>query len=149
MTDKYNRPFTLLALASDLVYSTVRTYRIVLLSVRPERRQKIPRVVGNPTLRHHTPPVRHVCIVSERKDARGRELGREEGLGPRLGRVPGGPGLLTVAGQAVDENDAGWEVSARCHPGAKMYALDDGTCRAVKRLDAVGKGLGRRRGCGG
>ena len=63
-------------------------------------------MVGNPILRHHAPPVRHVCIVSECKDARGREFGWEEGLGPRLGRVAGGPGLLAVASQAVDKDDA-------------------------------------------
>ena len=63
-------------------------------------------MVRNPTLRHHILPVRHVCIVSECEDARARKLGWEEGLGPRLGRVPGRPGLLAIAGQAVDEDDA-------------------------------------------
>lgn len=60
----------------------------------------------DPVLRHHSSPICHVCIVSEREHARGRELGREKGLGPRLGRVAGRPRLLAVAGQAVDEDDA-------------------------------------------
>ncbi len=106
VTNKYDRPFILFALASYPVYRAARTYRIVFLSIRRKRRQKIPRVVGNPTLRHHAPPVGHVCIVSESKDARGREFGREKGLRPRLGRAASGPGLLAVAGQAVDEDDA-------------------------------------------
>jgi hypothetical protein len=106
VADKYDRPFILLALASTLVYTAARTHRIILLSIRCERRQKIPRVVGNPTLRYHAPPVRHVGIVSECKDARGRELGRKEGLGPWLRRVAGGPCLLAIASQAVDKDDA-------------------------------------------
>lgn len=106
-------------------------------------------MVGNPILRHHAPPVRHVCIVSEGEDACGRELGREEGLGPRLGRVAGGPCLLAVASQAVDKDDARLGILARCYPGAKMYALDGGVCRVVKRLDARGESLRRRRGRGG
>jgi hypothetical protein len=42
MADKYDRPFILLALASYPVYAAARTHRIVLLSIRRERRQKIP-----------------------------------------------------------------------------------------------------------
>lgn len=106
-------------------------------------------MVGNPILRHHALPVRHVCIVSEREDTRGRELGREEGLGPWLRRVAGSPCLLAVASQAVDKDDARLQSSARRHRGAKMYALDNGTCRAAKRLDARGESLRRRRGRGG
>jgi hypothetical protein len=98
MADEDDRPFILLALASSLPYPAAGTYRVILLSICRKRRQKIPRVVGNPSLRHHAPPVRHVCIVSERKDARCRELGWEEGLGPRLGCIGGGPSLLAVAG---------------------------------------------------
>ena len=33
--------------------------------------------------------------------------------------------------------------------GVRIYALDDGTCRAAKRLDARGESLGRIRGRGG
>jgi hypothetical protein len=72
-------------------------------------------MVCNPTLRHHASPVRHVCIVSECEDARGRGLGRKEGLGQRLGRVLGGPGLLAVLSQAMNKDDAGWILSARRH----------------------------------
>jgi hypothetical protein len=54
-------------------------------------------VVRNSTLRHHTSPVRHICIVSEREDPRGRELRREEGLGPWLGRAAGGPCCVAIA----------------------------------------------------
>jgi hypothetical protein len=69
-------------------------------------------VVSNPVLRHHSSPVCHICIVSEREQARGRKLGREEGLGPRLGGIVGGPRLLAIAGQAVDEDDADRGLSA-------------------------------------
>jgi hypothetical protein len=63
-------------------------------------------VVPDPTLRHHTAPIRHICVVSEREYAGRRELCRKEGLGPWLGRVAGGPRLFPVAGQTVDEDDA-------------------------------------------
>ena len=107
VADKYDRPFILLALALYPVYTAARTYCIVLLSIRRERRQKMPSVVGNPILRHHTPPVRHICIVPECKDACGREFGREEGFRPRLGRGASGPGLFAVASQAVNKDDTG------------------------------------------
>jgi hypothetical protein len=107
MADKYDGPFILLALALYPVCTAAYAHRIVLLSIRRERRQKIPRVVPNPTLRYHAPPVRHACIVSECKDACCRELGREEGFRPRLGRIASGPGLLAVASQAVDKDNAG------------------------------------------
>jgi hypothetical protein len=63
-------------------------------------------VVPNPTLGHHTAPIRHVCIVSEREYAGRREFGRKEGLGPWLGRTAGSPRLFSVAGQTMDEDDA-------------------------------------------
>jgi hypothetical protein len=55
-------------------------------------------MVRNPILRHHASPICHVCIVAEREYARGRELGREENLGPRFGRVAGRLCLLAIAG---------------------------------------------------
>ena len=51
VADKYDRPFILLALASYPVYAVPRTtHCILLLTIRRQRRQKIPRMVGNPTL---------------------------------------------------------------------------------------------------
>ena len=70
-------------------------------------------MVCNSTLRYHAPPVRHVCIVSVREDARGRKFAREEGLWPWLGRMDSGPGFLAVAGQTVNKNDTEG-VSASC-----------------------------------
>ena len=63
-------------------------------------------MISNPALRYHTSPVRHVCIVSEGQNTRGRELVWEKGFGPWVGGIRRGPGLLTIAGQAMDEDDA-------------------------------------------
>ena len=64
-------------------------------------------MIRDPTLRNHAFPVSHTRIVSEGEDSCRREPGREEGLGPWLGFVVGGPGLLAVARQAVDEDNTG------------------------------------------
>ena len=90
MTNKHYRPLA----------------RFVPFSIGRERRQQVPRVVVNPALRHQTLPICHVRIVSKCKNTCGRDLGGEEGLGLRLGRAVGGPCLLTIAGQAVYEDDA-------------------------------------------
>lgn len=95
-------------------------------------------MVADPVLRHHASPVCYVCIISESKDARGRKLGREEGLGPWLGRVAGGPGPLAIASQAVDEDDAGQGLSGPVflQLGMEVYVLDGGMRRTVKQFDA-------------
>jgi hypothetical protein len=61
-------------------------------------------MIRDSTLRDHSTPVRHVCVVSEGKDADLRKLGREEVFRPRLVRAACGPRLVTVAGQTVDED---------------------------------------------
>ena len=63
-------------------------------------------MIINPALRYHPRPIYHVRIVTERKDARSRDLGGEEDLGPRLGCVVGGPCFLAIAGQTMHENYA-------------------------------------------
>ena len=73
-------------------------------------------MVRDAILRHHASPVGHVGVVSECEDARSGELGREEGLGPRLGFAVGGPRPLAVAGEAMDEDNAGMGMSAYCNP---------------------------------
>lgn len=82
------------------------TYRAVVLSIRSEGRQQVPRVVCDPTLRHYTSPVGHICVVSKCKDAGSRKHGWEKGFGPWLGRALGSPRLIAIAGQAVDKDDA-------------------------------------------
>lgn len=112
-------------------------------------------MVSDPALRHHALPVRHVCIISECEDARSRKLGREEGLGPWLGRVGGGPGLLAVARQAVDKDDTGSVSRPEAigvetnRQSVEVDALDDGNWGAVEQLDARGEDLPcrRRRRC--
>lgn len=64
-------------------------------------------MVLDSTLRYHAFSVRHVCIISVRENARGREFRWEEGLWPWFGGVGSGPGLLAVACQAVDEDNTG------------------------------------------
>ena len=64
-------------------------------------------MIRDPTLRNHSFPVRHTGVVSEGEDSCRRDPGWEEGLGPWLGFVVGGPGLLAVARQAVDEDNPG------------------------------------------
>ena len=63
-------------------------------------------MIRNPTLGHHAPPVRDICIVSESQGARVGYSGRQQGLGPRSRGCGTPPCLLAVAGEAVDENDA-------------------------------------------
>ena len=59
-------------------------------------------------------PVGHICIIAKREYAGGRELGREERLRPWLGRFPGGPRLVAIAGKAVYEDDTVKEVLVVC-----------------------------------
>lgn len=66
-------------------------------------------MVSDKTLRHHTSPVRHIRVISKSKDAGCRKHGWEEGFGPGFGRFTGGPCRFTIAGQAVDKDNAGWE----------------------------------------
>ena len=81
-------------------------YCAVVLSVRCEGGQQIPGVVCNAALRHHASPIGHMGVISKRQDTGSREDGREEGLGPGLGRVSGGPSVFSIPRQAVDEDDA-------------------------------------------
>ena len=64
-------------------------------------------MISDSILRYHALPVRHVCVIPIRENARGRNFGREKGLWPWLGGVGSCPGLLAVARQAVDEDDTG------------------------------------------
>lgn len=115
MAGKYDRSFILRVYVSAGLFhpDLPGAYCVVILPVRRERRQQIPRVVCDPILRHHIPPVGHICIVSEGEYTRGRDLGREEGLRPWFGRVLGCPRLVAIAGQAVYEDDAGREIINR------------------------------------
>ena len=54
-------------------------------------------MVVNPALQYYPLPIYYVRIVPERKNTRGRDLGGEEDLRPRLSRVAGGLCLLAVA----------------------------------------------------
>ncbi len=123
------------------------THRIVALAPSREGRQQIPSMVPDTALRHHASPVGHVCVVSERKDAGGRKIAWEEGLGPGLRRVSGRPRLLAVPSQAVDEDDAGRSKLASAMRLVALFILDDGVVRAMQQLDARGKGFSGSR-CG-
>jgi hypothetical protein len=113
--------------------------------MRREGRQQIPCVISDPILRYDALPVGHRCIVSKCKDAGCRKLGREEGFGPWLERVSGGPCLLAIPGQAVDEDDAGKEpyISYLTVNWQMVHILNDGVFRRVEWLDPGGEGLSR------
>ena len=63
-------------------------------------------MVPNRILRHHTLQVRHVCVVSEGKDSRIGDFGRQQGLRPWSDGILRRPCLLAVSGETMYEDDA-------------------------------------------
>jgi hypothetical protein len=69
-------------------------------------------MIPNPTLRHHTSPVCHICIVSECQNAGVGDFGWQESLRPWSSGILGLPSLLAVPSKAVHEDNARLERAA-------------------------------------
>ena len=82
------------------------SYSVIILPISCEGGQQVPGVVPDPVLRHRAPPICHVGIVSEGKDSRIWDFGRQQGLGPRINGILRRPCLFTVSGEAMYEHNA-------------------------------------------
>ena len=62
-------------------------------------------MVAYPACRYHASEICDRSIVSECENAGCRELKRQQGCWPRFDRASGGPRLLPVARQTMDEDN--------------------------------------------